>query len=165
MNIESVVNDVKTRFEDVSNRAQGVAELSVDTVKKANKIVAPTIQSIFEKQTDAARELFEGGKASVSRVRNDGLKAVASNPVEYLPQGRSIFVDAFSSSLELTNKAGNELAEVLRKAYEDALARINGKEAKAAAKKTARKASGAARKTARKSSTAARKTASKTTGA
>ena len=59
MNIESVVNDVKTRVEDVSNRAQGVAELSVDTVKKANKIVVPTVQNIVEKQTDAARELRE----------------------------------------------------------------------------------------------------------
>lgn len=165
MNIESVVNDVKTRVEDVSNRAQGVAELSVDTVKKANKIVVPTVQNIVEKQTDAARELFESGKSSVSRVRNDGLKAVASNPIEYLPQGRSVFVDAFSSSVELTTKAGDELAKVLRKAYEDALARINGKKPKTAAKKAARKASGAARKTARKASTSARKAASKATSA
>ena len=166
MNIESVVNDVKTRVEAVSNRAQGVAELSVDTVKKANKIVVPTVQNIVEKQTDAARELFESGKSSVSRVRNDGLKAVASNPIEYLPQGRSVFVDAFNSSVELTTKAGDELAKVLRKAYEDALARINGKKSKvAAAKKTARKATGAARKTARKASTTARKAASKATSA
>ncbi|MCK5769370.1 hypothetical protein [Algiphilus sp.] len=158
MNFETVVNDVKTRVEDVSNRAQGVAELSLDTVRKANDIVVPTFQNIFDKQSGAARELFESGKTSVTRVRNDGLKAVAANPIEYLPAGRTVVVDAFSASVDLTAKAGTELAEVLRKAYEDALARINGKPAKkAAAKKAARKAT--AKKTATK--TAAKKAAAK----
>ncbi|MBY8966301.1 phasin family protein [Algiphilus sp.] len=158
MNFETVVNDVKTRVEDVSNRAQNVAELSLETAKKANGIVVPTMQNIFEKQTSAARELFESGRTSFIKVRNDGLKAVAANPADYLPAGRTVVVDAFSASVDLTTKAGTELAEVLRKAYEDALASINGKKvAKPAAKKTARKAS-SARKTASKS-TAAKKSA------
>ncbi|WP_420428469.1 hypothetical protein [Algiphilus sp.] len=159
MNFETVVNDVKTRVEDVSNRAQNVAELSVQTVKKANGIVVPTMQTIFEKQSSAARELVESGRTSFIKVRNDGLKAVAANPADYLPAGRTVVIDAFSASVDLTTKAGTELAEVLRKAYEDALASINGKKkvAKPAAKKTARKAS-SARKTASKS-TAAKKSA------
>ncbi|MEQ9011229.1 phasin family protein [Algiphilus sp.] len=162
MNFETVVNDVKTRVEDVSNRAQNVAELSLETAKKANGIVVPTMQNIFEKQTSAARELFESGRTSFIKVRNDGLKAVAANPADYLPAGRTVVVDAFSASVDLTTKAGTELAEVLRKAYEDALASINGKKvAKPAAKKTARKAS-SARKTASKSTAAKKSAATKT---
>lgn len=164
MNFESVVSDVKTRVSDVSNRAQNVAELSFDTVKKANGIVVPTVQNIVSKQASAARDLFESGKSSFERVRADGLKAVAANPIEYLPNGRETVFGAFSDSFELTTKAGSELAEVLRKAYEDVLARINGevpvvRAAKKQVRSTARKASTAARKTANKASSKAKATA------
>jgi hypothetical protein len=166
MNFESVVNDAKIRFEDVSARAQGVAEVSVETFKKANDIVVPAFQSIVKKNTDVAKSFIENGKASFGKVRTDGLKAVAANPVEYLPAGRDQFASVLSDSVEVTTKASGELLEVLKSAYEAALARINGQapvvaKAKKQVKKATASTKTAATKTVKRAKATGRKTAAK----
>lgn len=154
MNFESVVNDVKTRFEDVSVRAQGVAQVSVETLKQANGIVMPAVQTIVRKNGEAARSFIASSRDSLDKVRVDGLKAVAANPGEYLP-ARDQFVLVFNDSVEVTTKAGEELFEVLKQAYDAVLARLNG-EAPVAAKvrKTVKSAAG---KTTRTAKTAAKR--------
>lgn len=154
MNFETVVNDVKTRLEDVGVRAQGVAQISVDTFRQANDIVVPAVQTIVRKNGEAARSFIASGRSSLDKVRIDGLKAVAANPGEYLP-ARDQFVLVFNDSVEVTTKAGEELFEVLKQAYETVLARLNGDAPVATATRTKVKA--AARKTTRTAKTTAKR--------
>lgn len=161
MNIETVVSDVKGRFDLVSSRAQAAAEASFDTLKLANEIVISSVQGLVKTHTDAAKDLYSVGKTSFDKVRNDGLKAVAANPVEYLPDGRERLLAAFNETLTTFTKTGEELGKVFKTGYGNVSARINGDTPVQKAKATARKASGTARKTVRKGAKSVRKTATR----
>ena len=98
----------------------------------------------------------------------DGLKAVASNPVGYLPEGREQIVATFNTTVEKVSKSGEELFSTFKGGFEGVTAKINGENVTVAkAKKTVRKTASAAKttakKTVRKTTATAKKAASKAT--
>lgn len=127
MNFETVVSDVKDQLETVGERAQKAAEASYKTLKQANEVVIDGFQGLVKTQTDAAKDLIEAGKQSFEKAKTAGLVAVASNPIEYLPDGRDTLVGAFQDSVDVITKTGEELAKVVKTGYETVAARIQGK--------------------------------------
>ena len=83
---------------------------------------------------------------------------MASNPVEYLPQGRNEVVSAFNSSVTLVSKTGEKLVKVLKGGVNDISVTISGKPS---VKRTVKKTATSARKTATKAAGSAKKTAKK----
>jgi nitrogen-specific signal transduction histidine kinase len=139
MNIEKAVTEVKDRFEVVGQRAEKVAKTSLQTLKKANGIVVDGIQDLVQTQTEAAQALFEAGKESFEKARTDGLVAVASSPIEYLPEGRDTIVEAFNDSVVVVTKTGEKLVKVVKAGYETAALQIQGKPARKPKAKKARR--------------------------
>lgn len=162
MDFQAIITDVKGRVETVSTRAQGAAEVSVDTFKQAGDIVVSSAQDLFKVHSEVATDLFGKGKASVEKAMNDGLKAVASNPVGYLPEGREQIVATFNTTVDKVSKSGEKLISTFKGGFEGVTAKINGENVTVAkAKKTVRKTASAAKttakKTVRKTTTAAKK--------
>lgn len=146
MNFETVVSDVKGRFEVVGNQAQGVAKLGVDTLKAGTDVVVTGVQGLVKTNGAVAKDLLENGKISFEKAKTDGFVAVASNPVEYVPAGRDQVVSAFSDSVSQVAKTGEELVKILKGGVNKITVSLNGKPAtkkapakKAPAKRTAAK--------------------------
>lgn len=148
MNVESLVNDVKTRADVVVTRGQDVIEAGVETLKAANAIIVDGVRTVVQTNVAAGKELVNLAQASFEKAKADGIKAVASNPIAYLPEGKNTVVGAYSDSLSTFSKAGDQLAKTLKSGYGSISAKINGEAPKAAAKKTVRKTAGKARKAA-----------------
>lgn len=143
MNFEKAVNEVKDRLETVGEHAQDAAKASLKTLKAANQIVLEGVQNLVKTQTEAAKDLYAAGKKSFDKAVAAGLVAVASNPVEYLPDSRNTLVGAFNDSIGTVTKTGEKLVKVVKTGYENVAAALNGKPARKARKaprKTARKA-------------------------
>ncbi len=155
MNFEKTVNEVKDRLETVGEHAQDVAKLSLETLKAANDVVIAAVQTLVKTHTEAAKDLYASGKNNLDKAFSAGLLAVATNPIEYLPDGRDTIVDAFNDTVETFTKTGEKLVKVVKSGYEDVAATFTGKpvrKAKSAARKTVRK-------TVRKASAAVQATA------
>lgn len=150
MDIQAVVNEAKGRLETVGTTAQGVAEISLKTLKQANEIVIGNVQDLFKAHSETAKSLFDSAKAGFDKAVADGLKAVAADPVAYLPAGRDQLVAAFSETKTVVVKTGEELAKVIKSGYQKAAAKINGQpvKAKRTVKKTAKRAGTAAKRAA-----------------
>jgi hypothetical protein len=150
MSFESVVSEVKGRLETVGTHAQDVAQISLDTFKQANKIVVNSAQGLFKTHSDTIKVVFDATKTSFEKALNDGLKAVAQNPVSYIPDSREPIVAAFNETVGTFTKTGEKLAKVIKSGYENVAATLNGETIKPAraAKKTVRKATSTARKAA-----------------
>lgn len=156
MNVETIVNDVKDRVEPIVTKGQEVITLSFDTIKQANTIVVEGVQNLLKTQLEAGKDLLDVMQASFEKARTDGVKAVAAKPIEYLPDGRDRVISAYNDTLAVVTKTGEELAKVVKQAYDDVSAKLAGKttvsaeatQAKVAVKKTVKKAAGAARKAA-----------------
>jgi hypothetical protein len=150
MDVESLVNDVKTRADVVVTRGQDVIEAGVETIKAANAIIVDGVQTLVQTNVAAGKELIELAQASLEKVKTDGIKAVASNPIAYLPEGKDTVVNAYTDSLSAVSKTGDQLAKTLKSGYGSITAKLNGEKpvvkATKAAKKTVRKAAGKARK-------------------
>lgn len=146
MNLETVMNDVKSKMVVVQGRAQDVAEVSVDTFKQASDVVLNGVQVLVKTHTETATELFGYSKASFEKAKADGIAAVVSNPVIYMPEGRDKVVAAFNDTLTTFTKTGEDLAKVILSGYEGVASRIQGEvPVVKKAKKTARKASASAK--------------------
>lgn len=152
MSIETIVNDVKSRADVVVSRGQEAVEIGVETLKAANTIVVEGVQALVETNVAAGKELASLVQASLDKAKTDGLKAVAGNPVAYLPEGKSTVINAYSESVKVVSKTGDELAKTLKSGVENIAARIQGEKLVAKAKKTVRK-------TAKKASAKTRKLA------
>lgn len=126
MNFETVVEDVKGGFELVSSRAQGAAEASYETFKKANGVVFGGVQGLVKTHTEAGKALFDAGKTSFGKAKTDGLMAVVTNPIVYLPAGKDTIVDAFADTVETFTKTGEKLVKVIVAGYETIAAEITG---------------------------------------
>lgn len=148
MNLESVMSDVKAKVGVVQTRAQDVADVSVDTFKQAGDIVVTGVQGLMKTSTDAATELFSFGKASFEKAKADGLAAVVSNPMVYMPEGRERIIVAFNDGKTTVFKTSEELSKVLKTGYESVSAKIIGASASEPPKPAAKKV--AAKKTAAK---------------
>lgn len=150
MNFETVVSEVKDRLETVGAQAQDVAEISLQTLKQANKIVVSSAEALFKTHADTIKVVFDATRTSVEKAIADGLKAVAANPVSYIPDSREPIVAAFNETVGTFTKTGEQLAKVIKSGYEDVAAKFNGTPAKAVrtVKKGARKAASTAKKAA-----------------
>lgn len=161
MNFEQTVNEVKDRLETVGEQvkgrleqageqAQGVAKVSIETLKAANDVVIAAVQTLVKTHTEAAKDLYIAGKQNLDKAFSAGLLAVATNPIEYIPDGRDTIVGAFNDTVETFTKTGEKLVKVVKNGYGDVAAAFTGKPVRKA-KRAARKA---IRKTARKASEA-----------
>jgi len=139
MNIEKAVKEVQDRLELVGERSQGVAKVSVKTLKAANEIVVEGVQGVVAVQTAAAKDLYTAGKQSFDKAVAAGLVAVAKSPVEFLPEGRETIVGAFNETVETVTKTGEKLAKVAKSGYADIAASIQGKQIRKPVRKAARK--------------------------
>lgn len=150
MSIETIVSDVKSRADLVVSRGQEAVEIGVETLKAANTIVVEGVQALVETNVAAGKELATLVQASLDKAKTDGLKAVAGNPVAYLPEGKTTVVQAYTESVKLVSKTGDDLAKTLKSGVESIAAKIQGETVVAKAKKTVRKtvkkASGKAKK-------------------
>lgn len=152
MNVETLVNDVKARTDVVVTRGQEVLEAGFETLKAANAIVVDGVQTLVQTQVAAGKELIELAQASLEKAKTDGIKAVAANPVAYLPEGKDTVLEAYSESVATVTKTGDQLAKTFKGGYKTISAKLAGKPA-------AKKATKATKKTVRKTATKARKTA------
>ncbi len=145
MDVQTIVNDVKGRVEPYVAKGQEVVTLSVDTLKKANGIVAEGVQTLVKTQVGASKDLFAAVQTSFDKAKTAGIKAVAASPIEYLPEGRELVISAYNDTVTLVSKTSGEVAKVVKAGFESVSASFGGS-AKPAAKK-------APRKTARKAAT------------
>lgn len=151
MNVETIVNDVKARGEVVVTRGQEVVETGFETLKAANAIVVEGVKSLVDTNVAAGKDLLAVAQTSFSKAKTDGVKAVAANPVAYLPEGKDRVVAAYNDSVAVVAKTGDELVKTLKQGYEAISATIAGDEtvvaeAAATAKKTVKKAASKAKK-------------------
>lgn len=148
MGVESIVSDVKGAVEPYVAKGQDVVTLSFETFKHANTVVVEGVQELFKTNVVAGKDLFAAAQTSLEKARIDGIKAVATKPIEYLPDGRQLVIAAYKDSFSIVTKTGEELFGVVKKGYEDVAAKLNGsttvsaevKKVKTAARKTVRKA-------------------------
>lgn len=151
MNVETLVNDVKTRADVVVTRGQEAIEVGVETLKAANAIIVDGVQTLVQTQVAAGKELIELAQASLEKAKTDGVKAVAANPIAYLPEGKDTVIGAYNDTVMTVTKTGDQLAKTFATGYDTITAKIAGKKpAVKAAKKTVRKTVAKARKTAAK---------------
>jgi hypothetical protein len=156
MGVETIVNDVNGAVEPYVVKGQDVVTLSFETLKQANTVVVEGMQELFKTNVDAGKDLFAAAQTSFEKARTDGLKAIASKPIEYIPDGRDVVIAAYKDSFSIVTKTGEELLSVVKKGYEDVAAKLSGsttvsgevKKAKSTVRKTAKKATGAAKKAA-----------------
>lgn len=150
MSFETVVSEVKDRLETVGTHAQDVAQISLQTLKQANKIVVTSAQDLFKTNIDTIKIVFDATKTSFEKALTDGLKALAADPISYIPDSRDTIVTAFNETVGTVTKTGEKLAKVIKSGYENVTATINGESVKPvrAVKRTARKATATAKKAA-----------------
>src|ERR1043166_7043523 len=150
MSFETVVSEVKDRLETVGTHAQDVAQISLQTLKQANKIVVTSPQDLFKTNIDTIKIVFDATKTSFEKALTDGLKALAADPISYIPDSRDTIVTAFNETVGTVTKTGEKLAKVIKSGYENVTATINGESVKPvrAVKRTARKATAPAKKAA-----------------
>ncbi|MFT4045248.1 MAG: hypothetical protein QM661_00990 [Solimonas sp.] len=151
MSVETIVNDVKNRADVVVSLGQEALGVGVETLKAANTIVVEGVHELVQTNVAAGKELSNLVQASVSKAKTDGIKAIATNPVAYLPEGKATVVGAYTESLKIVTKTGDELAKTLKSGVESISAKFQGEapvvaKAKKVALKTASKAKKAAKK-------------------
>lgn len=153
MTFQSVVEDVKGRVETISTRGQKVAEISLDGFKQAGDIVVETVQTLITDSTAAAKDILESAKTSFEKAKTDGLKAVAADPISYLPPSEKL-VTPFSNTVSVVSKTSDELFQVAKTSFSSIQAQITGetpvKKAAKTVKATAKKATSTAKKAAAK---------------
>ncbi|MDM4770819.1 phasin family protein [Solimonas sp. SE-A11] len=153
MNVETIITDVKTRGEVVVARGQDVVESGFETLKAANAIVVEGVKSLVDTNVAAGKDLLAVAQSSFSKAKTDGVKAVAANPVAYLPEGKDRVVAAYTDSVAVVTKTSDELVKTIKAGYETISAKIAGEdvgtvvaEAAAEAKKTVKKTVSKAKK-------------------
>jgi hypothetical protein len=156
MGVETIVNDVKGAVEPYVAKGQDVVTLSFETFKQANTVVVDGVQELFKTNVDAGKDLFAAAQTSFEKAKADGLKAVASKPIEYIPDGRDVVIAAYKDSFSIVTKTGEELFSVVKKGYEDVAAKLTGSTTVSAETK---KVKSTVRKTAKKAATSAKKAA------
>ncbi|MEC9406535.1 MAG: phasin family protein [Pseudomonadota bacterium] len=163
MEIQVVINDVKGKAETYAVQAQDVFKTSVEVAKQANGIVVGSVQTLAKTESAAAKDLYEAALASFEKAKKAGVKAVANQPVEYLPNGKDRIVTAYSDSVKVVTKARTDLEKVFEKGFDTIQVQLGLK--KPAPKKRATAAKKAPAKTAatKKAATGTKTTAKRTT--
>ncbi len=161
MNVESIVSDVKGRVEPIVAKGQDVVFYSFEVLKSANTIVVDGVTTVYRLNLAAGKDLVGFAQSSFEKAKADGIKAVASNPVAYLPEGKDALFGALSQTRETVIKTGDDLVKTFKSGLETLTAKLNGETVEAKVKATATKAKATVKKTATKAKTTARKTAAK----
>lgn len=146
MNVENIVSDVKGRVEPIVAKGQDVVVAGFETLKSANSIVLEGVQSLVQTQVEATKDLFELAQTSFEKARTDGLKAVAADPIAYLPEGRERVLSAYNDSVAVFSKTGDELVKTIKQGYETISSKLAG-DAAAPKKKTVKRTAAKTRKT------------------
>lgn len=162
MSVETLVSDVKTRADVVVSRGQEVIEVSVDTLKSANTIVIEGVQELVQTNVEAGKELASLTQASLKKAKADGIKAVAADPIAYVPEAKATVVAAYADSLKVVTKTGDELAKTLKQGATTITAKVQGKTPVAKAKKAVKKAAKKAAAGAKTATASAKKAVKKT---
>jgi hypothetical protein len=149
MSLQTVVDDVKVRVENLTAQGQKLAQISLDTLKQANGVVVDKFQALVSTQTEAAKDLFSSAKTGFEKARADGLKAVAAAPISYLPP-KDKLVTVFNDTVELFSGAGDELYKTFKSGFTTIQTELTGKPVVKKAKAAAKRATKAVRKTAAK---------------
>jgi hypothetical protein len=144
MNLQSVVNDFKSRVDTLAAQGQEVAKVFPDTVKQANEILLNGVQTLVKTETETAKDIFAAAKAGFDKAKTDGIKAVVANPIDYLPP-KDKFITAFNDTVTLVSKTGDELYQT----FKSGLLPIKS-EAKKAVKTASKKVKTGAKKVAAK---------------
>jgi hypothetical protein len=153
MGVQTIVNDVKGRVEPLVSRGQEVVSVSVDTLIKANDLILSGVQTVVQTQIEAGKDLFAAAQSSFEKAKTAGIKAVASSPADYLPEGRERVVSAYNDTLSAVNKTSDDVVKVVKKGYASVAAQIKGGPVaapKRAAAKTVRKAKSTVKRAAKK---------------
>lgn len=153
MTLQSVVNDLKTRVDTLASQGQEVAKGLPDTFKQANEVLVSGVQTLVKTETETAKDLLAVAKASFEKARTDGLKAVAADPISYLP-AKGKFISAFNETVELVSKTGDELYKTFKTGLTPAVktaAAANESDAVAKTSKPASKKKTTVKKTSSKS--------------
>lgn len=152
MNVETIVNDVKERVEpiieqgqEIFAQGQDVVLAGFETLKSANSIVIEGVTMLVKTQVEAGRDLISVAQESFAKARTDGLKAVAADPIAYIPESKERLLSAYNDSVAVVSKTGDELVKTFKLGFETISAKINGepvvvKKARSTVKKTAGKA-------------------------
>lgn len=150
MNFQSVVEDVKGRVETISGHGQKVAEISIDSLKQAGDVVVNGVQTLVSENTTAAKEIYSAAVSSFEKAKTDGLKAIAADPISYLPTTNTLTAP-FSQTVTVVSRTGEELYKVVKTGVETIQAQLTGKspivaKATKAAKSTSKKAAATVKK-------------------
>ena len=153
MNVETIVADVKDRVEPILEQGQEILEqgqevvlAGFETLKSANAIVVEGVQTLVKTHVEAGKDLFAVAQTSFEKARTDGIKAVAANPVAYLPESKERVLSAYNDSVAVVSKTGDELAKTFKQGFETISAKISGEPVVKKVKRTAKKAGATARK-------------------
>lgn len=166
MNVESIVNDVKGRVEPIVTKGQDVVYSGFEVLKSANDIVVDGVTSVYRANYEAGKNLFDAAQTSFQKVKVDGIKAVASNPVAYLPESKDVLLGAYNQSRDVVVKVGDDLVKTVKQGVETISAKIKGEPVLVSkAKGTAKKATRRATKTVKKTSAKVQKAAEDATAA
>jgi hypothetical protein len=142
MDIETVVEEVKGKIESLTAQGQKLAQISLDTLKQANGIVVEKFQTLVKTETEAAKDLYAAAKLGLDKALSDGIKAVASAPISYLPPADK-FVAAFNGTVTVLSDAGEELYQTFKSGFDSIQGELRGKpvaKKKAPAKRRTRSA-------------------------
>ena len=150
MSLQSVVEDVKGRVETLSGHGQKVAEISIDSLKQAGDVVVGGYKSLVSDNTAAAKEIYSAAVSSFEKAKTDGLKAVAADPISYLPTTDTLTAP-FSQTVTVVSRTGEELYKVVKTGVETIQAQLTGKpavvaKAEKAVKATTKKATASVKK-------------------
>ena len=156
--VETLSQEAQTRFDKLSRQAQDVVKTSVNTAKKANEVVSKNAKKVAQTNQGAARQVFDSTRASFDRAREAGLKEVVAKPVEFLPAGREPVVKAYKDTVTTLGKTRTDLSKLLKKSADQIKVTIQGKP-------VTKKAAPAKRATTARKTTATRKPAATTTPA
>lgn len=152
MNLQSVVEEVKGRVETISGQGQKVAEISIDSLKQAGEVVVGGYKSLVSDNTAAAKEIYSAAVSSFEKAKTDGLKAIAADPISYLPATGTLTAP-FSQTVTVVSRTGEELYKVVKTGVETIQAQLTGKTTVAkvakAAKSTTKKAASTVKKAAK----------------
>lgn len=154
MNFETLVKDVQKQVEPIIEQgqellAQGqdVVLAGFETLKTANGIVVSGVQTLVKTHVEAGKDLIEAAQTSFEKAKADGIKAVAADPISYLPEGKERVISAYNDTVTVVTKTSDKLAKTFKSGYSTISAKIAGEPVPARKKAAARKP--AARKTAR----------------
>lgn len=144
MKIENLISDVRSRVQPYLQRGQLAASVSLDLARNANGVVSDGVLTLCKTQRAAGRALVDEAQQRLERARVDGLKAVISAPLSYLPEGRETLGQALEQSRTVIDQTGDKLATIARRGYLRVSETLQGEAPKRRAPRRTRKAAASA---------------------